>query len=104
MVCNGAFYGCKSLTAVELPEGIEEIGIDAFRASGLESVTTPRSVRIIRQGAFCKCPNLQKVMLNEGLQVLGTDEYFEGSGVYFGVFQESARSEERRRERVFRAV
>lgn len=90
MVCNGAFCGCKSLTAVELPESIEEIGIDAFRKSGLESVKTPRSVRIIRQGAFCKCPNLQKVVLNEGLQALGTDEYFEGSGMYFGVFQESA--------------
>lgn len=29
-------------------------------------------------------------MLNEGLQVLGTDEHFENSGMYFGVFQESA--------------
>ena len=30
-----AFYGCCSLRAIDLPDGIEEIGIDTFRASGL---------------------------------------------------------------------
>ena len=34
-ICTRAFYGCRSLAGVELPDGIEEIGIDAFRASGL---------------------------------------------------------------------
>lgn len=47
-------------------------------------------MRIIHQGAFCKCQNLKKVVFNKGLEVLGTDEYFEGNGIYFGVFEESA--------------
>ena len=89
MVCNGAFYGCKSLAAVELPEGIEEIGVDAFRASGLKDITTPKSVRIIHQGAFSMCENLQTVTLNEGLMVLGTDEHFDNE-MYNGVFEQSA--------------
>ena len=85
-----AFYGCCSLRAIDLPDGLEEIGIDAFRGSGLESVATPRSVERIHQGAFCECRNLRRAVLNEGLEVLGTDKYT-GSGIPFcGVFQESA--------------
>ena len=29
------------------------------------------------------------MVLNKGLEALGTDEYFEGNGMYFGVFEES---------------
>ena len=43
-----AFYGCRSLTGVELPDGIEEIGIEAFRESGLKGIVITLSVRIIR--------------------------------------------------------
>ena len=71
-----------------LPDGIEEIGSDAFRMTALGSVVTPPSVRTIRQGAFCKCPCIQSVTLNEGLEVLGTDEHPDGT-THFGVFEES---------------
>lgn len=70
-----AFYGCKMLKAVPFPDAVEEIGRYAFSESGLESVATPQSVRIIRQGAFCKCDSLRTATLNEGLETLGTDEY-----------------------------
>lgn len=42
-----AFYKCVNLTVLELPDGIEEIGIDAFREIGIQSIVTPKSVRII---------------------------------------------------------
>lgn len=84
-----AFYGCASLTAIELPDTLEEIGIDAFRESGLESFAAPKSMKRIHQGAFCWCSNIRKVELNKGLEVLGTNEYLD-SRVYCGVFQESA--------------
>lgn len=67
----GAFYMCSSLSDIELPDGLEEIGCGAFRASGLKSITTPLSVRIIQQSAFCECENLKKAVLNEGLEELG---------------------------------
>ena len=43
-----AFYGCGSLAVIELPDTLEEIGIDAFRESGLESITIPEAVKTIR--------------------------------------------------------
>ena len=85
-----AFYGCSSLRTINFPNGLEEIGLRAFRESGLESVTTPKSMRIIRQSAFCKCQSLKKAVLNEGLETLGTSEYTGEGKPWCGVFQESA--------------
>ena len=48
MIRTRAFYGCGSLAGVELPDTLEEIGIDAFRESGLESITIPEAVKTIR--------------------------------------------------------
>ena len=84
------FMGCSGLTDIFLPDGLTEIGLRAFRESGLESVETPSSVRIIHQSAFCKCQNLKKAALNEGLEALGADEYPDDGGKWYGVFQESA--------------
>lgn len=86
MIKNNAFMGCNSLKSVQLPDGLKEIGLRTFRASGLESVETPTSVRIIHQSAFCMCENLRKVVLNEGLEVLGTNEYIDDDRLWYGVF------------------
>ena len=48
VIKNETFMGCNCLKSVQLPEGLTEIGLRAFRESGLESVETPSSVRIIR--------------------------------------------------------
>lgn len=86
----GAFYMCISLNSVELPDGLKEIYNDAFRNSGLESITIPSSVRIIHQGAFCWCKNLKNAVLNEGLESLGTKEYQNAGEYSAGVFENSA--------------
>lgn len=85
----GAFQGCSSLASVELPDGLEEIGSDSFRKSGLKSIATPASTRVISQGAFCYCVHLRRAVLNEGLEVLG-DESHSGYQDSYGVFQGSA--------------
>ena len=84
------FCGCRSLRTVSFPDGLQEIGLRAFEDSGLESVTLPSSVRVIRQGAFRKCRRLGIAVLNEGLEVLGTDE--NQNGDQYGVFEESSLS------------
>ena len=90
VIKNDAFMGCGNLRSVQLPEGLVEIGLRAFRESGLECVETPPSVRIIHQSAFCECPGLRRATLNEGLEVLGTNEYPDSYGRWCGVFHESA--------------
>lgn len=53
---NRAFYNCKNLKSVVMPEGITSIGNYAFAGSAssmnLESVIIPNSVIEIRDGAF----------------------------------------------------
>lgn len=81
---------CECLRSVELPEGLEKIGLGVFNASGLESVEFPASLRTIAQAAFTKCKNLRTVKFNEGLEVLGANEYRYDGSEWFGVFEESA--------------
>ena len=93
VIGRGAFCGCTSLKGVRLPDSLEEIGLDAFRESGLEDFVAPRSLRTVRQGAFWECRQLRRARLNEGLEALGTDEYppeREGARCYTGVFGRSA--------------
>ena len=80
-----AFDSCSSLRNIQLPDCVEEIGLDAFNSGGLESFVAPRSLRILRQSVFQDCKNLKRVTLNEGLEVLGTDER-PGGWDWCGVF------------------
>lgn len=43
-----AFLGCTGLKNIDLPDSVEEIGLDAFNGSGLEAFVAPSSLRIIR--------------------------------------------------------
>lgn len=40
VIKNEAFMGCANLKNISLPDGLVEIGLRAFRESGLESVET----------------------------------------------------------------
>ena len=79
-----AFDRCSSLRNIQLPDCVEEIGLDAFNGTGLESFVAPPSLRVLRQSAFQDCKNLKRVRLNEGLEVLGTDDH-PGGNYWCGV-------------------
>lgn len=58
-----AFYGCSSLTSINLPSGLTSIGDYAFRScSSLTSITIPESVTSIGYGAFSGCSSLEEVI------------------------------------------
>lgn len=42
-----AFYGCKKLKSIQLPEGLVKIEKKCFFGSGLESVSFPESLRTV---------------------------------------------------------
>lgn len=59
-----AFYGCKDMTEIVLPETLDRIDARSFmHCSSLKSIALPPSVRSIGLWAFNHCSSLEKVDL-----------------------------------------
>ena len=57
-----AFYNCSTLTSVELPSELIEVGESAFEGcTSLESIKIPSKVRTMRSNAFRDCKSLGRV-------------------------------------------
>ena len=65
---------------VELPDGLEYLGKECFEKSGLESIKTPSTLKVIEELAFCECKNLRRVEFSEGLEKIGAAAFYE-SGI-----------------------
>ena len=63
---QNAFRICRKLTAVTLPDGLEEIGEMAFYEAGLTTVQIPASVITISNNPFGNCANLTAVTVAAG--------------------------------------
>lgn len=69
------FYNC-AIESIEIPYGVTEIGIQAFRiCNSLRSVVIPDSVTIINDGAFRQDSNLETVVLSDNLETLGVSAF-----------------------------
>lgn len=101
VIADWAFYQCKKLTGITLPESLKAIGSDVFRdcssltevvipegvasingdcfinCTSLKSVTIPNSVTNIAYGAFKGCSVLEHLKLPDSLTALG-DYAFDG--------------------------
>ena len=54
---------------MEVPNGVEYIGVYCFRDSGVEEITLPCTLKGIGTDAFAYCPNLRTVWVEEGCTV-----------------------------------
>ena len=62
-----------NLTSIVVPDGITEIGPNAFvKCKKLRKVVLPESLKIIRDRAFYFCRELNSVNFPEGLEILGS--------------------------------
>ena len=61
-----AFYECKSLTSLVIPEGVTSIGEEAFLyCNSMESITIPKSMTSISRAAFWICLSLNNVYITD---------------------------------------
>lgn len=80
---DGAFFGCRWLGDLYLPESVTRIGYDAFGESGLESINIPQNVKYIGDGAFSECNELSSVVIPQSVRFIGQFAFFisiSGSG------------------------
>lgn len=64
---NSAFYECRRLKSIQLPESVTRIGSQAFEYTGLNSATL-ENVEIIGSEAF-RCSKLTDLSLNSAVEI-----------------------------------
>ena len=65
VICTNAFWYCKMLTDVTIPQGVSFIGEHAFSGcKKLIRIAIPRSVINIGDGAFYNCDNLKSIVVD----------------------------------------
>jgi hypothetical protein len=83
-ISPSAFYSCKRLVNIVLPENIKFIHIYTFKGcKELKTITLPMSLQYIAGYAFENCPNLETVTLSRKTRI-GYEVFkeFKGEFVY----------------------
>ena len=76
------FYGCNSLSSINIPDGVIEIGDESFyNCQSLTSVYIPESVVKIGAGAFAGCSNLKSVNIPKYVSKINDECFYECSSL-----------------------
>lgn len=73
---DGAFYDCKKLKTVTLPDSVTSVGtVSFYECTNLVEVNLRNSVRSIGDNAFMFCKNLGSVKLPDSIISIGTGAF-----------------------------
>ena len=72
-----AFYNCKGITSVTIPNSVTAIGEVAFAyCKGITSVSIPSSITTIEQRTFEGCSALKSITLPNSIQEIGNGVFY----------------------------
>ena len=92
-LADSAFWKCKGLTSVSLPEGLIAIADYSFyQCAKLPSVSLPAGVTTIGYRAFYECAGLSSLTLPEGLVAIGEDAFADCTSLPAVSFPSSVKS------------
>ena len=76
VIGDSAFWGCESLTSINIPNSVTTIGWCAFQGcESLTSINIPNSVATIGDGAFWGCINLLSRIKSDIIQRFGEEVF-----------------------------
>ena len=79
---NEAFFRCKGLTSIAIPNSVTSIGERAFRGCmGLTSIAIPNSVTSIGSEAFFYCMGLTSIAIPNSVTTIGDSAFAHCSGL-----------------------
>ena len=72
-----AFYDCRFLTNISIPNTVTSIGNNAFEfCSSLVGIDIPDSVTSVGEDAFRECDNLGYIKIGKGLNEIGLNAFY----------------------------
>ncbi len=76
VVGSSAFYPCRQLVSITLPETITSIELGAFEyCASLKSIVLPSSLTTLGESAFSHCSSLESVTLPQSLLTIGDSAF-----------------------------
>ena len=73
-----AFYHFKSLISINLPDGLQSIGMKAFEeCTSLKEIEIPNTVTTIGSNAFSYCTNLTNVVLPNNETIINENAFYD---------------------------
>ena len=80
-IADLAFYDCKGLTSIIMPNSVNNIGANAFGGCiELETITISEKVSSIANATFSNCSSLKTIIIPEGVKTIGLSAFW-GSGL-----------------------